>query len=148
MYCWCWVLGIILGLEKIIFYIVLCEGDYVLFCIYYWIEVFYVVWMDDVKVWMCDMNCNCDVCLVFFVMYMEYILLLVVEWVDMIVIYDIICLVFVVFGQLIVVLDIFFCKKVICIQVGYEVDIYFFMNEMCIFFDYELNCVLWMYFVN
>ena len=132
-------LGTTSGLEKITPYTVLREGDHALPRIHYRTEVPYAAWMDDVKVWMRDTNCNCDARLVPFAMHTEHIPPLVVERVDTIVIHDTIRLASVASGQSTVASDIPLRKKVTRIQAGYEADIYFPTNEMRILPDHELN---------
>lgn len=141
-------LGTTSGLEKITPYTVLREGDHALPRIHYRTEVPYAAWMDDVKVWMRDTNCNCDARLVPFAMHTEHIPPLVVERVDTIVIHDTIRLASVASGQSTVASDIPLRKKVTRIQAGYEADIYFPTNEMRILPDHELNRASWMHFVN
>ena len=82
------------------------EGDHALPRIHYRTEVPYAAWMDDVKVWMRDTNCNCDARLVPFAMHTEHIPPLVVERVDTIVIHDTIRLASVASGQSTVASDI------------------------------------------
>lgn len=141
-------LGTTSGLEKIPPYTVLREGDHALPYIHYRIEVPYAAWMEDVKVWMRDTNCNCDARLVPFAMQTEQIPPLIVERVDTIVIRDTVRVVPDVSERLPVVADASSHRKVVPIQAGYEADIYFPTNEMRILPDHELNRASWMHFVN